>query len=340
MNQTYIFNRFTYITKKIKTLTLSVDAFKSTLVANTNCPNACVNNYTLTESDCSCKCFLSCTNAQISNWRYCQCVDFSEAPILNSLDGKITDLFVRVSYDTVNSTVTTDYLTRIYALQDRLYDYTANLEYYVTEVDLTTQATIIHHYEELITSITNEYEEYVSSETPCPSGCDSSYQVQVSDCSCFESVIVDDYYSLLDKFVVLEYDIQRYGGAGNSIELAAFAARAADIRKLFQELYETFFNSPDHYDVAVAQSLVDQIAALTTQLDEDFNNWKDANIPVTFCTLSCSPSEIQNLKDCICVNIVDWDKLPEVQNGLDHLDDDINNLDIDPVNKQKLLDNW
>lgn len=339
LNLTYISDTIIYIRIQVNSLTIIVKAFKSTLEANTNCPNSCVNNYSLRESDCSCMCSINCNENQIYNWRYCQCVDYSEAAVLYSLDTEIEHMFIEVSYNTVNTTVVQDFLTRIYTLEDRLYDYIATLEYYVTEYNMTVQTQIIHHYKELITSITTEYYTWVVSTRPCTKACDLSYQLLIKDCSCFSSDEVDRYYSLLDIFVIVEYNIQRYGGFGSPTQLATFVVKAEDIRQLFQELYERFFNI--HYVNTLDQilNLLDEIDTLTTTLDNDFENWKSINTPSTVCSISCSPTEIANLKICECVNIIDWDKLIDVQIGLDKLDIDINNLQIDAGKKKTLLDN-
>lgn len=339
LNLTYISDRISYMRKQLIALTLTVDAFKSTLVANTKCPNVCINNYLLHEFDCTCKCTLNCSDTQINNWRYCQCVDYEEAKILYHLDTQIIDLQIEFATNTVNSTITQEFLTRIYTIEDRISDYTATLEYYATEVDLTAQTTIIRHYEDLITSITTEYLKYVESQKPCPLECDTEFQILIKDCTCFESPQVDDYLSLLDSFGEVEYNIQRYGGVGSPSELAKYVERAAAIRSQFQELYEYFYNNPGKHDKATIKKMLDEIQKNTEALGEEFDKWTIKNTPTTTCELSCSPTEIENLKACACVLIVDWDKLSKIQDGLDLLEQDINDLNIDSANMKTLKDN-
>lgn len=337
LNLTYISDRISYMRKQLIALTLTVDAFKSTLVANTNCPNVCTNNYLLQDFNCTCTCTLNCAAAQIKNWRYCQCVDYSEAEVLYSLDAKILDLLETVSYDTVNATITEEYLNRLYTLEDRLYQYTATLEYEAIDEDLTLQTPIIRHYEELITNITTEYTEYVESRKlqNCSLECTND-QILVIDCTCFESAQVDSYLTILDAFVVVEYNIQ---SVGNSSKLEELVANATNIRELFQELYEYFFYNPGKYDTATIQLKLDEIQRRTDALIADLNEWTIENTLTTTCELSCSPTEIENLKACSCVLIVDWDELSKIQDGLDLLNIDIEKLDIDSTNKQILKDN-
>lgn len=332
LNSTYISGQITYIGKKISALTLIVNALVSVLFPNTNCPNVCKNNrFVMRESDCTCTCSLNCTFDQLNYMQDCRCLNFVGATDLYKLDQSCVDLIVEVSYNTYSASVSESFIYRLFELDDAILTHIAYCEFNALTLNSTVIAQEVLTYQNRISSISVEYYKWVDSTRSCTPKCDLTYEIIADGCHCKSSKDIDRYYELLDSFTIIEFDVIGYQGRGNKTE---FIQRASDIRKLFEQVFTCFYNSSNLDKVL---NLLNIIEVKTKSLTIDFENWVNSN---TVCSSTvCSPSEILYMKNCTCINIVNWDKLPEVLNGLYQLEVDISKLAITSVKMQTLLNN-
>lgn len=339
----YISDRITYIKTKLIALTLTVKNFTSTLVANTSCKGkVCQYNYVLKKSDCSCTCTLACATGfgEVKNTKFCNCTKYADSSVIYNISSEIGGLIKKVQNNVANAPKVYAFILELYSIQSSISAEKSKLESKVHTLNLTSESVIIKKLETTYLTLKNNIDKYLGSGAgACKTACKST-ATQVKDCTCCTTAQCASFQKAITSFVSIESKILTYS-KGNATQLAEFKKRTQVIRAQFQTLYETIYNNPGKYDTASIQKQYDAIVSAYTTLNTDFTNWLPVSVPSTPCKLACSATQIQDLKACACVTIIDWDKLTTVvEKGLPGLLTEINGLQIDAANKKTLIDNW
>ena len=336
----YFSDTISYIRKAIVALTLEVNDFTSHLKPVIDCGFNCTGNFVLDDTNCQCKCNMQCdSNNEIWNWGKCKCSQFQQAGIVYDLQYQITDLISRISTNVVSSEITKTYLLKLWHFYDQVGSDVNNLEQNFDNINLTEELRLIEERQTYLTTILTEYNDYVTSTTTCGKGCNQNF-IQVKDCSCHTSSDVETYYSQLNRFVPIQNTILSYTGPGNNVEYQAFVSRTDEIRTLFQQLYEYYFNNKGSYDQSFIDALLKTITDKITSLINDWYDWYNINNPSWDCKLSCNNrTEVSDYKACLCRPIIGWDVMQDIPLNISTVSNEINSLIIDTKNKNTLLGN-
>lgn len=344
-NVQYISDSINYIKKKIAALTITVKNFTSNLSANTSCGDkVCKKNYILKLSDCSCNCDIDCSiyTGEVNNYGSCQCSAYSDAAILYNLYKKQIPTLIKKMSLTVNIDCQ-DLLKEIYDFLEEVSAEKSNLENNFDTLDLEKESIIIKNLESELNEITKKCDDRISQgSNGCPTPCKGKNIIQTKSCKCYTSPNVVTYFEKLSIFVTIEYKIFTFKGKGSVTELAEFEKRANELRKLFYTVFDVFFN--ESFDEATILALIEEIVKTTDDLVNDFNDWVSKNNVSSKCMLaSCEKADqIKNMnnKICLCVTIIDWDKLPGILDALPDLKAEIDDLQVNEKAKNALLANY
>lgn len=335
--------QFVIIGGDIKQLGVSVEEFKISLVPNSSCDSKPPCSARLPQrkyTDCSCFCPVICNaTADFVTLRdICACQYFEGYSDLIELRTQIQRIITEVSYSFWNTETAS---TIIKELTTELTNVNVGISGFENRWSTTTLEQKQITMETIITRASGVLETantFIIS-GPCGKTCTRPRVNKATDCTCYVTKPISDFFRSFASFSSIETQIRGYNFRGNTTTQKYFTEWAARIRAEGAEFYRKVTESV--FDIPTQTILVNNFINHANELSAA---WKAFTlglvVTTTKCNVACSGDSIKNCGTCSCAPIQQWTELnTDVLNGLPGITADIESLAIDESDKITLRKN-
>jgi hypothetical protein len=330
----FLFAKVLALTAKVKKLASDVSA--------QSCPGVepCSNGYQMSPEDCSCTCTLnSCPSGNLYNYQTCECTYYPVIQIAYDAQHALKEHIRKISMYIIKTSSMYEYRMRLTEIEEEFYSYIYDLEYDFSNKNKEEIEITIKEYEQRITTIIKESEEFSETATECTNFCDDEKAVLCSDCECRSTDETTQFRGLFDSFITIEADIFGYKGTGCKKEIKEFRERTKDVRVIFEEFFTYLVENNGKYCSKTVAEYVQRITIASNSLKNDFDAFKNKN-DESKCNLApCGASEVADMRACKCVYIKDYDQLQGIADKYQEYVNSIKALNLDETNTATFIAN-
>ena len=339
----YISAQFIIILRDIKALKINVDDFNRSFVYDPKCDNspACtVKTPTRTYTDCKCVCTVRCNAADnfVTLRDRCQCSVLEGFSRLIDAKAEIQKVFAEQSY---NFNDAESVSTLLKELNVELINANTAIGNYENKWDTTTMEQKHFVLEATIAKIRSAIEKSKKNIVSgvCPTQCTRPQVIRVSDCTCYTTTPITDFFKKFPIFAATETKIRSFDFKLDIETQKSFYEWALRIRKEASEFYK---KATEHvFDVSSQTLLYDEFVKHIDELNEVWKTYSNSMIVTTTkCSVVCTGDTVKNCAKCSCIPAKGWTELNTVVlNRVNGYLEEIELLDINIADETTLTKN-